>query len=360
MPVRSPTADPAAATHPSRRAPEARPGHRPFRGRRPGALAAAGLLSASLAAQATPAGTQVYGTADLLEFACTTCPFGPGELLSDQTLGSLVNGTATTSVAASHLHRYSPAGVPVVGAGYAGEATIVGPDALPVLSVSASSTFLMPESPFGGYEPRLWSLQPNWPFDPQFNPALRYNGFVQAAAVQQYTIAPLGTDAMGFTLGVSFSGLIEGGSSHWASATVLVYANDYDPENPPGSGEGSSPFDGGIGPIGQGFAFIDGAMLGAQASAQAFSIPFDVSFDLFDGDAALFVVVELTGSSGMTSENVGGFVDAMNGLQLSFTAGNTSLLTPVLAPVPEPGGAWLLAAGLAGLGGWRLRQRRPR
>jgi hypothetical protein len=325
---------------------EARSKRRPLGRHGFGALATAALLATSLHAGATPAGTQVYGTADLLEFSCTTCPLGPGELLSEQSVGSLVNGTADTTWAQSHLHRYGP----VVGAAYAGQATIVGDDALPTLGVSAQSTFRIPDTPFGGYEPRLWTLNPDWPYELDFNPALRYRAFVQADAVQQYTVKPLGSEAASFTLGVSFSGVIEGGSSQWASAGVWVYANNFDPDNPP------DPELGGDSPIGQGSAYIDGSLLGAQASPQAFAIEFDVAFELFDGDTALFVVVELAGASSTAFGNTSGFVDATNGLQLHFTAGDTALLNPMLSPVPEPHSAWLLAAGLAGLGGWRWRQ----
>jgi hypothetical protein len=82
-----------------------------------------------------------------------------------------------------------------------------------------------------------------------------------------------------------------------------------------------------------------------------------ITFSLDPGEA-FYVTAFLTAQAFWTDATLGGAADASHTLTTAFTAGNTSLLTPVVSTsVPEPATGLLALAGMAGAAGARRRRR---
>jgi len=257
-------------------------------------------------------GAETWGRAEARTLVCTTCP------VEQVVLSQSVDGGV-----GSNSSSVSYGGNP--DAGYVASARYVGSDALPELKAAATA-----------------NVQVGDPLGVTYNDAV-----ASASAVQAYAYS--GSDSLEYQMAYSVDGVLLGGDRNYVSASISVY--DVFGYNP-------CIECGGDGPLASDYLYFDGETNNPPNPARPFVLDGILSFTLNPGDM-FYVFADLFVSA--DSWTGSGYVDAANTMTVHFTAGDTSLLTPLLnaasdsGAVPMPGG-WLLL--LSGALAWRVWSRR--
>jgi hypothetical protein len=265
-------------------------------------------LAALLCSVALPAGAltsaTAYAAANEYTLLCSTCSIDFFDLGSASD-----GGPGASSAAVNHS-----------GEGYSGIATstFAGPEALPELGVYAFADEI-----YDGLRTHL------------------YEAFASATGLQQYAYggAAPETYTIAYTIdGEFFLTHDDAASLMSIYGGVTVYGSGYSP------GQEVNPT------LDYEYSGENAELIGTHDFALAGSVTFTVQpGDVFFVSASLFAIAD-------SSHEVVGSVNALHTLELEFTGGDTSLLTPEAAAVPEPSTAALVLAGLA-LGGGVLRRR---
>jgi hypothetical protein len=266
-------------------------------------------LAATLGVVSAPAGAltsaTAYAAASKYTLLCSTCSIDFFDL------GSVSDGgPGETSAAVNHS-----------GAGYSGIATSVfaGPEALPELGVYAFADEI-----YDGLRTHL------------------YEAFASATGLQQYTYGGAAPETYTITYAIDgefFLNHDDAASLMSIYGGVTIFGAGYSP------GQEVQPT------LDYEYSGENAELVGTHDFALAGSVTFTVQpGDVFYVSATLFAIAD-------SSHEVTGSVNALHTLELEFAGGDTALLTPEAAAVPEPGTAALVLAGLA-LGGGVLRRRR--
>lgn len=272
-------------------------------------VAGAATLSVPVSARAAgeESGVNVSGTADYLYQPCVTfaCTPAPGNW-SQGSDGGLGHNLAFVAYPGS----LSP------DLGYLASAQLLEALALPQLGVYAAAT--TQEGTHPGYSSTCCYLN---------------SASASSQAVQYYTYT--GTSPQVYTLAFDLEGTATGlrGS---VSAGVTLH-------------------DGAAGTLEQRLGnTLDGAFVSFSLGSGSgpFTRTGSVSTTLDPGEG-FYVSAFLTAFVPREGE---AFLDASNTLAMHFTAGDVALLTPTLAPVPEPATAWCLGLGVFGLALWARRR----
>jgi hypothetical protein len=278
------------------------------------------MLAPAVAGADPILGVQVSGSTRQIGVTCSGCP------ISVETSSSTDGGANTTSAAVSAGVSFE-GDLPIVEDGaadaYLATAALNGPGSLPSLGVFAFSDIFVDRA-------QLTTFFHDTVADAKATQRYFYTGLVPATYTLEY-------DLEGGVFGGPFSELLGGFS---------VFGSGFDPNNE-------------VQPLlGDSFEVVRGQPGNPQNVSLTGRVTFDLSpFDTF------FVVAQMVARANSLDENIA-LVDGAHSLNMRFTAGDTSLLSPALAsegpgpgaPVPEPGTLMLVGSGLAVSSRW-LRRR---
>jgi hypothetical protein len=222
-------------------------------------------------------GTEVTGIARSLEVTCGTCPTPVIVISSDSDGGP---DAPAAMVFFEDRNRVS----------YSAKATVSGPKALPSMGVFAKADILVDIA-------RLST----------------FFHFATAKAEQTQAYIYRGSVPATYTLEFVLDGQVIGGPFSELFGGFAIYGSDFNPGDPP---------------IGSSFELVRAI----PGPARNVLLTGSVTFDVAPGDT-FFLVAEMFATADSRDQNEAE-IDAANTLEMRFTAGDTSLLTPLLTEAP--------------------------